>query len=76
MLSLKQIFFSRTILFVLFALLALFLLGSSTQPARYSDLNRTALQFAEESSAAVSKSALTVSRQHPGAVLRSNLIRE
>ena len=73
--KLKKFVSLRTALFVLFALLALTIMGSTVEKARYSDLHVCALQLAGESSSEIRVSARDLAFREPGAVLRANVIK-
>ena len=63
-----------TLLFMLVALLALLVMGSTGKLPRMSDLNSAALQLAQESNDSVSQKSLYLARHNPGAILRANVI--
>ena len=65
-------FSGRTVLFVVLALLAVVLLGSTAEKAQRSDLNKSASKIAAESSNDVK----TLSESNPGALLRANMIKK
>ena len=72
--GLKKIVFSRAALFVLFALAAAALMGTTMEKSGSRDLNRTALQLAKESSADVRSASGMLALRQPGVILRANVI--
>lgn len=72
---LKKIVFNRTTVFVLFAMIAIVLMGSTFARPVSSDLNRMAKSLADESSSVIRNYSGTVAIKNPGAVLRANIIK-
>lgn len=70
--NLKRLVLSRTVLFMLLAILAVTLMGTAFSDHRYSDLHKTALRFAGESSGDIRSDAPALARRNPGALLRAN----
>ena len=66
----KKVLFSRTTIFIVFALAAVALMGATISKTAGSDLHQTAGIFAKESSAALESIAIN----QPGAILRANII--
>lgn len=64
----------RSALLVLLALLAVVVMGSTTQKPRMSDLNASALQMAQESQSNISSQSQKLAKHNPGALLRANAI--
>ena len=63
------------IFFALLAIVALFLMGADTARPHYSDLHTTALQLTAESSEHIRSNGRKTAFQHPGAILRANVIK-
>ena len=71
----KKILFDRKTFFIVFAVIAVVLMGTTFAQSSGSDLNNTARTFARESSSAVSSESETIALQQPGAILRANVIK-
>ena len=69
---LKKALNKRLVIFVLFALFAVVLMGTTMRRARYSDLHSTAMQMAAESSGAVRCGGEKLAMQSPHILLRAN----
>ena len=66
----------RIVLFLLLALLALALMGTTAGVPHQHDLNRTAWQLANESQADIRQYSRELAMQNPTAVLRANIIHQ
>ena len=75
MMKLMPIASSRTALFVLLALLAVALLGSSRKDFRNRDLQQSAMQIANESPVAMCFENQQLAMRDPGVLLRANVIK-
>lgn len=71
----KKILFDRKTFFILFALIAVVLMGTTFAQSSGSDLNNTARIFAQESSSGIRTASETIAIQQPGAILRANVIK-
>lgn len=71
----KKILFDRKTFFILFALIAVVLMGTTFAQSSGRDLNNTARIFAQESSAGIRTASETIAIQQPGAILRANVIK-
>ena len=71
----KKILFDRKTIFILFAVIAMVLMGTTFAQSSGSDLTNTARAFAQESSSVISSASETITLQQPGAILRANIIK-
>lgn len=71
----KKILFDRKTFFIVFAVIAVVLMGTTFAQSSGSDLNKTARAFAQESSSGISSASETIAIQQPGAILRANIIK-
>ena len=71
----KRFLFNRITFFVLFALLAIILMGATITRSTSSDLHGTAQALANESSKSFRNTPGIIATQHPGAILRANIIK-
>ena len=65
----------RIVLFLLLALLAAVLMGTTAEAPQQHELNISALQLANESKECIRQHSRELAMQNPGAVLRANVIR-
>ena len=71
----KKILFDRKTFFIVFAVIAVVLMGTTFAQSSGSELNKTARAFAQESSSGISSASETIAIQQPGAILRANIIK-
>ena len=71
----KKLLFDRKTFFIVFAVIAVMLMGTTFAQSSGSDLNNTARAFAQESSSGISSASETIALQQPGAILRANVIK-
>jgi hypothetical protein len=71
----KRILFNRITFFVLFALIAVILMGATVSKPVSSDLHQTAKVMASESAGDFRSASKIIALQQPGAVLRANVIK-
>ena len=71
----KKLLFDRKTFFIVFAVIAVVLMGTTFAQSSGSDLNNTARAFAQESSSGISSASETIALQQPGAILRANVIK-
>ena len=71
----KKLLFNRTTFFLLFALIAIALMGTTFAKPVSSDLRKTAETFINESSSIVRSTATANNIQISGAILRANAIK-
>ena len=71
----KKLLFDRKTFFIVFAVIAVVLMGTTFAQSSGSDLNNTARAFAQESSSDISSASETIALQQPGAILRANVIK-
>lgn len=67
-------FASPTAIFVLLAVLALTVMGTTMTKPRFSDLHQTAMLLADESTSEIRKESRHEIFRHPGAIVRANVI--
>ena len=71
----KKLLFDRKTFFIVFAVIAVMLMGTTFAQSSGSDLINTARAFAQESSSGISSASETIALQQPGAILRANVIK-
>ena len=71
----KKILFNRTTFLILFALIAMALMGSTFSKPASSDLHKTAQALANESSSAIRSNSSAIATRNPGAILRANVMK-
>ena len=75
MMKLIAVFNNRTVLFILLALLAVTLLGSSRKNFKNRDLQQAALQIASESPVALCYENQQLAVKNPGVILRAHALK-
>ena len=71
----KKFLFNRTTFLILFALIAMVLMGSTFAKPVSSDLHKTAQTLVNERSSAIRSNSSTIAARNPGAILRANVIK-